>query len=850
MIEIYNKSNRNFDYNGDMILKPSLCDLEVELNGIIEVTLEHPYDKEGRWKYIVEDNILRVPYPWKKEGQLFYIYDKEKGMTGVTCKARHIFFDLASEILIDCRPTNATGQEALNKILEGTGFTGHSNIITRNSAYYIRKHIANEALISDDENSFINRWGGELYVDNFHVYMNERTGGEYGVTFRYGQDLIDLKENSNIDNIITRILPVGFNGITIPEHYVDSPLINKYRKVKADVIKFDHIKVKESPEDEEGYNTLEEAQEALREACKNMFDEGIDKLLYQIDVEVAKLENTLKYKEYKNLLEVGLGDTVGVEHLDIGINIKTRVIKFVYDCISEKFKNITLGNYIENYIDTQNNTDNILNRILNNDGTVNAIEVAGVLNAINVKMRAMKDIAQKQDVRALLCEDLDPESPTYGAMCYGTMGFMIASERTPDGRDWDWRTFGTGKGFFADLIVAGTMLADRIRGGVLESIDGSIQIDLSDTSSGIQFKQNGKKAIDIVGRIIKFFDWDGEGNPVGQMYSTRLNGNADVTGIVLANTQNSYVSIAYELDGQFYPYIRFDKSNVDQTTTVPITIFTGVDFRGDQIWFGKDINSIYKSKGNDLVASVLNNFIVLDRETSKHVASFRNRRCYFASNDNVYFDATPEKFAFFKDGQAYFFKEASSERIWSMYDFMVDKRLHCNGDFTVSGTKNCIQSTENYGDRLFYSVEDCENYLTDRSMEVFTVEKIEKREISTNIFKRLFKVADTKEYSYERVILLDSIFKEAVRTDSDYTVEIFKQGWGDYRIKEQTKDYFIVEADREDFTFKYVVTAKRRGFEKNRLEEFFKPENYTDLKDISNKSIEELGEVVCEHEDN
>lgn len=831
MIEVYNKSNSNFDFNGDMILKPSLCDLEVELNGIIEVTLEHPYDKEGRWKYIVEDNILRVPYPWKEEGQLFYIYDKEKGMTGVTCKARHIFFDLASEILIDCRPTNATGQEALKKILDGTGFTGHSNIITRNSAYYIRKHIANEALISDDENSFINRWGGELDVDNFHVYMNERTGGEYGVTFRYGQDLIDLKENSNIDSIITRILPVGFNGITIPEHYVDSPLINKYRKIKADVIKFDHIKVKESPEDEEGYNTLEEAQEALREACKKMFDEGIDKLLYQVDVEVAKLENTLKYKEYKNLLEVGLGDTVGVEHLDIGINIKTRVIKFVYDCISQKFKNITLGNYIENYIDNQNNTDNILNRILNNDGTVNAIEVAGVLNAINVKMRAMKDIAQKQDVRALLCEDLDPESPTYGAMCYGTMGFMIASERTPDNRDWNWRTFGTGKGFFADLIVAGTMLADRIRGGVLESIDGSIQLDLSDTSTGIQFKRNGKKAIDILGSIMKFYDWDGEGEAIAQIFSSRLDGDENRTGLAVANKSNSYLTLGYERDGKFYPYIRLDKDNIDQITNSPMTIFEEIDFRGSQIWFGYELNSIYKATSNNLVANVKNGLVVLDRDTAKHIAFFRNGRCYFASNDKVYFDATPEKFTFFKDGKAYFFKDVTTDAIWSMYDFKCDRRVHVNGDLTVVGNKNCVQKTENYGDRLFYCIEDCESYLTDRSMELFTVEK-------------------TLEGTYERVILLDSIFKEAVRTDQDYTIEIFKQGWGDYRIKEQNKDYFIVESDREDFTFKYVVTAKKRYFEDERLGEFFKPENYTDLEDISNKSIEELGEVVCEHEDN
>ncbi|MEN8079182.1 phage tail spike protein [Clostridioides difficile] len=459
MIEIYNKSNKNFIFNGDMILKPYLCDLEVELNGIIEVTLEHPYDKEGRWKCIVEDNMLRVPYPWKEEGQLFYIYDKEKGMTGVRCKARHIFFDLASEILIDCRLTNATGQEALNKILDGTGFTGYSNIIARNSAYYIRKHIANEALISEDENSFINRWGGELDVDNFHVYMNERTGGEHGVTFRYGQDLIDLKENSNIDGIITRILPVGFNGITIPEHYVDSPLINKYRKIKTDVIKFDHIKVKESPEDE-GYNTLEEAQEALREACKQMFDEGIDKLLYQIDVEVAKLENTLKYKDYKNLLEVGLGDTVGVEHLDIGINIKTRVIKFVYDCISEKFKNITLGNYIENYIDTQNNTENILNRILNNDGSVKANEVQGFIDSTKAMIRAQKSIAQKQHIRAMLFEDLDESSETYGAVALGTLGLMCSRQRTPDGRDWDFTTAITAEGIIADKIV-GRLFASK-----------------------------------------------------------------------------------------------------------------------------------------------------------------------------------------------------------------------------------------------------------------------------------------------------------------------------------------------------------------------------------------------------
>lgn len=834
MIEAYKSTNTNFDFNGDMVLKPSLCDLEVELNGMIEVTLEHPYDKLGRWRYIEEDNIIRVPYPGKQEGQLFYIYDKDKGMTGVKCKARHIFFDLASEVLVDCRPTNCNGKEALRKMLEGTGFTGYSDIVAINTAHYIRKHIANEALISDDENSFVNKWGGELDVDNFNVYMNNRTGGEYGVTFKYGRDLINLNENSNIDSIITRVIPVGFNGITIPETYVESPLINKYRKVKTDVVKFDYIKVKESPEDEEGYDTLEEAQEALREAAKELFNDGLDKLLYQLDLEVTKLENTLKYEDYKDILTTGLGDTVGVEHIDIGIDIKTRVIKFTYDCIKEKYKTITIGNYIENDIDRQNSVESTLDKITNADGTVNAVEVAGILNAVNVKMRAMKDIAQKQDVRALLCEDLDPESPTYGAMCYGTMGFMIAAERTPDNRDWNWRTFGTGKGFFADLIVAGTMLADRIRGGVLQSIDRSLEIDLRESSKGMQFKRNGKKAIDIAGTTIKFFDWDGEGDAVAHIYSTRIGGDENKLGLAIANKKGRSISISYESGDTYYSYMRFDIDNSDKITNSPITIFKETDFRGSQIWFGYDINSIYNSTNNDLIAKVQNEFKVADRANG--TSRFRVLQDWIAAydKDSCYFEAGKLKsdgkgYFIFRDGQtAYLYRVAGQEKVWCDYNLTVDKKLHVNGDLAVVGNKNCIQPTENYGDRLFYSVEDAESYLTDRSMEVFTVEK-------------------TAEGTYERVILLDNIFKEAVRVDNNYTVEVIKQGWGDYRVKEQNENYFVVEADRKDFTFKYVVTAKRRGFEDIRLVEYHKVENDIEVMNVEGDLATNLDEnEICE----
>lgn len=65
-------------------------------------------------------------------------------------------------------------------------------------------------------------------------------------------------------------------------------------------------------------------------------------------------------------------------------------------------------------------------------------------------------------------------------------GFMIASSRNDDG-SWDWRTFGTGEGFTADLIVTGFLSADRIQARSITanhlSADVGQSLDLSSNSS-------------------------------------------------------------------------------------------------------------------------------------------------------------------------------------------------------------------------------------------------------------------------------------------------------------------------------------------------------------------------------
>ena len=112
---------------------------------------------------------------------------------------------------------------------------------------------------------------------------------------------------------------------------------------------------------------------------------------------------------------------------------------------------------------------NRIDNAIRPDGTIVGEQVQGLIDGVKAQMRAQSSAARKSNVRAVLFEDLDEQSPTYGALCLGTMGFQIASKRTVDGREWDWKTFGTGQGFVADLIVAGTMFADRIRGGELMS---------------------------------------------------------------------------------------------------------------------------------------------------------------------------------------------------------------------------------------------------------------------------------------------------------------------------------------------------------------------------------------------
>lgn len=451
-IEFYSPDNNDFESDGNVTLRPNKALFKIKLNGICEIELSHPCDKEGRWKFLRNDGIIKAPTPYSN-GQLFHVYSIKKNMIGgLNVKARHIFFDLNKSLILDNRAENKTCQEALDIILNGTKFSGKSNIRKLATSYFVKMNRV-AAINGNTDNTLISRWGGEIFLDNYNVTVNDHIGGDYGAYINYGNNMLELGLEDNEDNVITRGYPVAFNGRMLPEKYIDSPLINKYREIKEDFVEMSDLKLKEDSSDGEGFDTVEELYKSMRIRMKELYDGGLDKPTVTGTTKVAPLENTTKYKYVKGLVNIGLGDTISIYHEKLDIDFASRCVGYTWNILTRKYESVDVGAFKENFFNKQSDVRSKVESILNGDGSVKANEIQGFLDATKAKLKAQKEIGQLQDVRAFIWEDLDPNSPTYGCMIGGSAGIQISQQRTPDGKDWDFTSAFTAEGIIADKIV-------------------------------------------------------------------------------------------------------------------------------------------------------------------------------------------------------------------------------------------------------------------------------------------------------------------------------------------------------------------------------------------------------------
>ena len=430
MIQLYKRTNTDFASNGDFILSPESCDLTLKLNSTWELKLILNKNNENidAFNSVKEEAVLMIQDPWHS-GQLYRIYKAEKTMFDVTAYAYPIFLDAANDtFLADVRPTAHDGQKALDIILSGTKYTGKSNITKTNTAYYQKTNVIN-ALMSNDDNSFLNRWGGEILYNNFEITINDSIGKDRGYKVMFGKNLQSIEEEIDTSSVVTRIRPEGYNGYHLDNWgYLDSQYINKYAVIHDKVISYSDVKLKADAgtDDEESIvcDTIADYKNELKKKCRAEFANGIDKPKVTYTINFVELSQTEEYKDYQMLERVYLGDTVTTTNEEIDIDVQAKVVEATWDCINLTYKSMKLGSYQDNYITNMSSVVQSLLNSFDKNGNLKGTSISGVIDLMKSKLKASHEIAKKQEERAILFEDKDPDSPTFGAMALGTTGFI------------------------------------------------------------------------------------------------------------------------------------------------------------------------------------------------------------------------------------------------------------------------------------------------------------------------------------------------------------------------------------------------------------------------------------------
>lgn len=334
---IFEQNAQQFQTIGLGTLAPLEAVVSEELNGDFTLTFQHPYDTGGKWKRIEMGRIVLAETPRGK--QPFRIYYHKPTMDGIEVQARHIFYDLMDNI---CESVEFSGsaQGAMDAIKAGLSvsmpFTFHTNIACDTGSIGCTMDNPVSLLLReewDDQEgetkSFFYFYGGELKRDFFNVSMLESLGSDRGVFIAYRKNLVGLEVTEDISDVATRVYPVGKDGLALEGQYIDSLYIGNYAYPKIKVIE----------------DTNAETQSDLQKIAEDYFANGGDIPKVNIKVDFTDLSQTEEYKQYSNLEQVFLGDTVTVFNQKMGFSKKAKVILYKFDPILKKYKSMELGDF-------------------------------------------------------------------------------------------------------------------------------------------------------------------------------------------------------------------------------------------------------------------------------------------------------------------------------------------------------------------------------------------------------------------------------------------------------------------------------------------------------------------------
>lgn len=340
-------------------------------------------------------------------------------------------FDAKDYFLVDVRPTKLNGISTLNYINERADdispFNFFSNIENINTAYFIRKNMLEAWKIIEE------RWSGVFDADNWDISFVSKVGHDNGLSIIYGKDLQGIEVYEDWTSVVTKLYPVGYDGLMLPEAFLEADI--KYDKPYTKTIDF------ETTIDSEE-QTEEKLIKELRENAQKYINENkYPKISYNVKSDIKQ--------------DLEIGDTIHVMHPIA--DILTEVLEYEYDIVLQKVRSVIFGNYsrdVKAKFDNVKNTITQINQVLSKQQSV-INKQTNMINTLN------KNGYVYIDENEIMILDKLPKETAKNIWRFGLAGIGFSS----NGIEGPFETAITMDGQInAKFITTGTMSVDRIEG--------------------------------------------------------------------------------------------------------------------------------------------------------------------------------------------------------------------------------------------------------------------------------------------------------------------------------------------------------------------------------------------------
>lgn len=451
------------------------CISEEELSSTGNYVLDATFllDEEGLYKIIERDCILKVRIDG--EDEIFRIIKYDPGLRYINITALQITITEQKQLwLDDVRPTNTNGMEAINHMLSNAignkEIDVYSDISIISTAYYQLLNFY-EACYDCDQ-SFLKRWGVnglETKRRGYNLYLNKKRGNQSNLSIREGKNLTGFSGFTNMENLCTRGIGKGYNGIK--GDYVESSKKNNYSRVNTKVFEY-KVRVREEGQEEDSdytyFNTEAEAKAELNRLVGLEFSENnVDELKAEYDINFVQLEKTQEYKKYAYLEKADVGDYVKVYVEKLDVDITLRVVNKKYNILAQKTESMSISNKVTETVLSTAQIVNDLKKQYENTGNndFNAYLTA----IINAGLKNSNVIVRKNEILIMDTTDINTAKNVWrwnaGALAHSSDGYYTTN----------WNIGITQNGEInADRILAGVLTAILIK-----SLDGKSWFNLS-----------------------------------------------------------------------------------------------------------------------------------------------------------------------------------------------------------------------------------------------------------------------------------------------------------------------------------------------------------------------------------